>query len=115
MKKLSVLIYFFGFSLYSEDFCVIHNILDHNNQTLNCNDKQLLFGYIKFESKQNNLEFSFNNEVNEYVPDRYKSEILTFVRNNCYKKSLKIKTITNFHSIQNEFINEIIVECKYKL
>ena len=115
MKKLSVLIYFFGFSLYSEDFCVIHNILDHNNQTLNCNDKQLLFGYIKFKSKQNNLKFSYKKNVKEYVPHLYKSEILTFVRNNCYKKSLKIKTITNFHSIQNEFINEIIVECKYKL
>lgn len=116
MKKLTIFIYFFGFSLFAEDFCIIHNILDNNNnQTLSCNDKQLLFGYIKFKSKQNNLKFFFNKEVHEYVPYNYKSEILTFVRNYCYKKSLKIKTITNFNSKQDEFINEIIVECKYKL
>ena len=115
MKKLIVFIYFFGFSLLSEDFCVIHNISDNNNQILNCNDKQLLFGYIKFKSKQNNLKFSFNKELKEYIPHRYKSEILTFVRNNCYKKSLKIKTITNFNRKLNEYMNEIIVECKYKL
>ena len=115
MKKLIIFIYFFSFSVFSEDFCVINNILDNNNKILNCNDKQLLFGYTKFKSKQKNLKFSFNKELKEYVPLRFKSDILTFVRNNCYKKSLKIKTITNFHSIQNEFINEIIVECKYKL
>ena len=115
MKKLIIFIYFFSFSVFSEDFCVINNILDNNKKILNCNDKQLLFGYIKFKSKQNNLKFSYKKEVKEYVPHLYKSEILTFVRNNCYKKSLKIKTITNFNSIQNEFINEIIVECKYKL
>ncbi|GIR26656.1 MAG: hypothetical protein CM15mP40_12640 [Alphaproteobacteria bacterium] len=115
MKKLIIFIYFFGFSLSSEDFCVIHNILEKNKKILNCNDKQLLFGYIKFKSKQNNLKYSFNKEVKEYVPHRYKSEILTFVRNNCYKKSLKIKTITNFNSKLDEYINEIIIECRFKL
>ena len=99
----------------SQDFCIIHNILDNNKHILNCNDKQLLFGYIKFKSKQNNLKFSLNKDLNEYVPHRYKSEILTFVRNNCYKKSLKIKTITNFNSKLDEYINEIIVECRFKL
>ena len=115
MKKLIIFIYFFGFSLLAKDFCVISNILDNSKQILNCNDKQLLFGYIKFKSKLNNLKFSLNKEIKEYVPHRYKSEILTFVRNNCYKKSLKIKTITNFNSKLNEYINEIIIECRYKL
>ena len=115
MKKLIIFIYFFGFGLLSKDFCVIPNILDNNKQILNCRDKQLLFGYIKFKAKQNNLKYSFNNDVNEYVPNVYRAEILTFVRNNCYKKSLKIKTITNFNNILDEYINEIIVECKFKL
>ena len=115
MKKLIIFIYFFGFSLLAEDFCVISNILDNSKQALNCHDKQLLFGYIKFKSKQNNLKFSLNKEIKEYVPHRYKSEILTFVRNNCYKKSLKIKTITNLNSKLDEYINEIIVECRFKL
>ena len=115
MKKLIIFIYFFSFNLLSEDFCVIRNILEKNKQILNCNDKQLLFGYIKFKSKQNNLKYSLNKEVKEYVPHRYKSEILTFVRNNCYKKSLKIKTITNFNSKLDEYINEIIIECRFKL
>lgn len=119
MKKLIIFIYFFSlsfsFSLLAENFCVIRNILDNNKQILDCNDKQLLFGYMKFKSKQENLKFSFNTEVREYVPIRYKSGILNFVRNNCYKKSLKIKTITNFNSKLNEYINEIIIECRYKL
>ena len=110
-----IFIYFFSFSLLAEDFCVIRNILDNNKQILDCNNKQLLFGYIKFKSKQKNLKFSFNKELKEYVPLRYKSDILTFVRNNCYKKSLKIKTITNFYSKPDEYINEIIVECRFKL
>ena len=115
MKKLIIFIYFFSFSLFCEDFCVINNILDNNNKILNCNDKQLLFGYIQFKSKQKNLKFYYNKEVREYVPQLYESEILTFVSNNCYKKSLKIKTITNFYSKPDEYINEIIVECRYKL
>ena len=115
MKKLIIFIYFFSFSLFSEDFCVINNILYNNNKILNCSDKQLLFGYIQFKSKQKNLKFSYNNEVREYVPQLYKSEILTFVRNNCYKKSLKIKTITNFNSKLDKYVNEIIIECRYKL
>ena len=115
MKKLIIFIYFFGFRLFSEDFCIIDDILDNNKQIINCNDKQLLFGYTKFKSKQKNLKFSFNKGVKEYVPLRYKLDILTFVRNNCYKKSLKIKTITNFNSKSDEYINEIIIECRYKL
>ena len=115
MTKLIIFLYFFGFSLLSKDFCVISNILDNNQQILNCKDKQLLFGYIQFKSKLNNLKYSFNKEVNEYVPHGYKLEILTFVRNNCYKKSLKIKTITNLNSKLDEYINEIIVECRFKL
>ena len=115
MKKLIIFIYFFGFSLLSEDFCVVNSILGNSKQILNCNDKQLLFGYIKFKSKQNNLKFSFNKELEEYVPLRYKLDILTFIRNNCYKKSLKIKTITNFNSKLDEYINEVIIECRYKL
>ena len=115
MKKLIIFIYFFGFSLLAKDFCVISNILDNRKQILNCDDKQLLFGYIKFKSKQNNLKFSYKKEVKEYVPHLYKSEILTFVRNNCYKKSIKIKTITNFNSKLDEYVNEIIIECRYKL
>ena len=115
MKKLIIFIFFIGFSLSSKDFCVTHNILDINKKVLNCDDKQLLFGYITFKSKQNNLKFSLDKEVEEYVPHLYKLEILTFIRNNCYKKSLKIKTITNFNSKLDEYMNEIIVECRYKL
>ena len=115
MKKLIIFIYFFSFSLFCEDFCVINNILYNNNKILNCNDKQLLFGYITFKSKQNNLKFSLDKELEEYVPHLYKLEILTFIRNNCYKKSLKIKTITNFNSKLDVYINEIIIQCRYKL
>ena len=115
MKKLIFFIYFFSCSLLSKDFCVIDDILDKNKQILNCYDKQLLFGYTKFKSKQKNLKFSFNKELKEYIPLRYKSDILTFIRNNCYKKSLKIKTITNLNSKLDEYINEIIVECRFKL
>ena len=114
MLKLSFFIYFFGFNLFSSDFCVIDNILEKNEKIVNCNDKKLLFGYLDFKSRKKDLKFLFNKELNEYVPQRYKHEILTFVKKNCYKKALKIKTITNFNNKSGEYLNEVIIKCKFK-
>ena len=114
MQNLIIFIFFFSYNLFSEDFCLIHNILEED-KIINCKEKQLLFGYLGFESKKNILKFTFNQDLNEYVPLSYEPEILAYIRNNCYKKSLKIKTITNFNSKLDEYMNEIIVECRYKL
>ena len=114
MQKFIILIYFFCFSLSSADFCVIYNILVKREKIVNCFDKQLLFGYIEFKSKQNNLKYSFNKELKEYVPHSYKSEVLSFVKNNCYKESLKIKTITNLNNIPDEYEHKIVIECRFK-
>ena len=59
---------------------MINNILEKNKNFASCNDNQLLFGYLEFKSKKKDLNFLFDNELNEYVPQRYKSEILTFIR-----------------------------------
>tara|TARA_B100000212_G_C27307385_1_gene504234 strand:- start:594 stop:941 length:348 start_codon:yes stop_codon:yes gene_type:complete len=114
MQKLSIFIYFFGFNLFSSDFCVIDNILKKNEKIINCNDKKLLFGHLEFKSKKKDLKFQFNKELNEYVPQSYKHEILTFIRKNCYKKTLKIKTITNFNNNSGDYMNEVIIKCKLK-
>ena len=114
MIKLSIFIYFFGFNLFSSDFCLIKDILDKNEKIINCNDKKLLFGHLEFKSKKKDLKFLFNEEFNEQVPQKYKSEILTFIRKNCYKKTLKIKTITNFNNKLDDYLNEIIIQCKFK-
>ena len=114
MQKLSIILYFFGFNIFSSDFCVIDNILEKNEKLVNCNDEKLLFGYLEFKSKNKDLKFLFNKEFNEYVPQIYKSEILTFIRKNCYKKTLKIKTITNFNNRLGDYLNEIIIQCKFK-
>ena len=114
MQNLIIFIFFFASSVLSEDFCVIHNILDKNEKIINCNEKQLLFGYLEFKSRENALKFSFSKDLNEYVPLSYKSEILTFIGNNCYKKSLKIKTITNLDNKLDKYFNEIIIECRFK-
>lgn len=114
MLKLAILIYFFGYNSLSDDYCLLDNIFEKNEKIVDCDDKKLLFGYYEFKSKNNNLKFSFNKELNEYMPENYKTEILTFTRNNCYKKSLKIKTITNFNNNLNEYINKIIIKCRFK-
>ena len=114
MQKLSIFLYFFGFNLFAADFCVINNILEKNEEIIDCNDKKLLFGYLEFKSKKKDLNFLFDKELKEYVPQRYKSEILTFIRKNCNKKTLKIKTITNFNYKSNDYLNEIIIKCKFK-
>jgi len=114
MQKLSIFIYFFGFNLFSTDFCVIDNILEKSEKIVNCNDKKLLFGHLEFKSKKKDLKFQFNKELNEYVPQSYKHEILTFIRKNCNKKTLKIKTITNFDYKSDNYLNEVIIKCKFK-
>ena len=114
MQKLPIFIYFFVFNLFSSDFCVINNILEKNENFANCNDNKLLFGSLEFKSKKKDLKFLFNKEFNEYVPQRYNTEILTFIRKNCYKKTLKIKTITNFNNNSDDYLNEIIIRCKFK-
>ena len=114
MQKLSIFLYFFGFNLFAVDFCVINNILEKNEKIVNCNDKKLLFGYLEFKSKKKDLKFMFNKEFNEHVPERYKPEILTFIRKNCYKKTLKIKTITNLNNKFDDYMNEVIIKCKFK-
>ena len=114
MQKLSIFIYFFGFNLFSADFCVIDNILEQNEKIVNCNDKKLLFGHLEFKSKKKDLKFLLNEEFNEYVHQKFKLEILTFIRKNCYKKTLKIKTITNFNNRLGDYLNKIIIQCKFK-
>ena len=114
MQKFSIFIYFFGFNLFSSDFCVIDNILEKNEKIVNCDDKKLLFGHLEFKSKTKDIKFLFNEEFNEFVPQKYKREILTFIRKNCYKKTLKIKTITNFNNKLDDYLNEIIIQCKFK-
>ena len=114
MQKLPIFIYFFVFNLFSSDFCVINNILEKNEKIVNCNNKNLLFGHLEFKSKKKDLKFQFNKELNEYVPQRYKHEILTFIRKNCYKKTLKIKTITNLNNKFGDYMNEVIIKCKFK-
>ena len=114
MQKLIFFIFFLGYSSLSKDFCVIHNILEKDEMIVNCNENQLLFGFLKFKSKKNILKFSFSQDLNEFVPLIYKSEILAFIRNNCYKEALKIKTITNFNNKLDKYDNEIIIECRFK-
>ena len=114
MQKFSIFIYFFGLNLFSADFCVIDNILEKKEKIVNCSDKKLLFGHLKFKSKKKDLKFQFNKEFHEFVPQRYKPEILTFIRKNCYKKTLKIKTITNFNNKYGNYLNEVIIKCKFK-
>ena len=45
---------------------------------------------------------------------KIQTEILTFIRKNCYKKTLKIKTITNLNNKFDDYLNEIIIQCKFK-
>ena len=114
MQKLSIFIYFLGFNLFAADFCVIENILEKNEKIVNCNDKNLLFGHLEFKSKKKDLKFLLNEEFNEYVPKKFKLEILTFIRKNCYKKTLKIKTITNLNNKFDDYMNKVIIKCKFK-
>ena len=114
MQKFSIFIFFFGFNLFSSDFCVIDNILEKNEKIVNCDDKKLLFGHLEFKSKTKDIKFLFNEEFNEFVPQKYKREILTFIRKNCYKKNLKIKTINNLNNKFDDYMNEVIIKCKFK-
>ena len=103
------------FSTESNDFCNVENLL-LNTKIKNCKKNQILFGNIDFNSKISKLEFEYNDEFNVKIPENFDKEIVLFIRNNCQKDKLKIKTITNVLPNTNikNYSNRIIISCIFK-
>ncbi len=103
------------FSTESNDFCNVENLL-LNTKVKNCKKNQILFGNIDFNSKISKLEFEYNDEFNVKIPVIYKNEIVLFIKKNCRKDNMKIKTITNLipNTNINLYSNRVIVSCIFK-
>ncbi len=104
------------FSIESSDFCNAENLLLMKDKVKNCKKNQMLFANITFNSKKPNLVFTYNDEFNVKIPEKFDKEIVLFIRNNCQKDKLKIKTITNVLPSTNikNYNNKIIVSCRFK-
>ena len=122
LKNIKMIIFFILINLTflpteSKDFCEVKNILLlFNDKIENCEINQIIFGYINFNSKNDNLKFKNIDELNVKIPIKFQKEILLFIKNNCHKNNLKIKTITNLikNTNINEYNNKIIVSCRFK-
>ncbi len=117
MLKLILFMFLYFWCSLCNAFCVVEDITAVENELSNCEENQLLFGYLRFQSKTSDFKYIYEKSLNLQIISRYRVEILKFIRNHCeYKKNtLKIKEITNLMKMEEKkFINEIIISCRYK-
>ena len=121
--KLSLKIFIFIFIVFfkhiagSKGLCTIDNILVYDSRKKNCIENDLLFGNLTFKSDEKNLNFIFFKDLNIQIPDIFNNEIKTFIVQNCKKeeKTLKLKTITNYNKINNNYVHKITISCIFKI
>ena len=99
----------------SKDFCKIDNLLLFNKDKTICLNGQLLFAYLNFESTKSNFFHYHNKFYNLEILEEYYDQILYFLDDACDENfDIKIKKITNLDKkIRKNFINTIIITCRY--
>ena len=107
---VSILILFFTCVCESREFCTVDNILVYDYKKKPCIENELLFGYLTFKSNKRNLNFILDKDLDIKTPDIFRNEIKTFIKLTCKKekKTLKLKTITNFDKYNNIYVHKII-------
>jgi hypothetical protein len=96
----------------AKSFCVIENIKNFENQNINCLDKDLVFGYLNFNSKNSNLEYIEDKKKNLKIVKLYQEDINKFIDDLCYiDNNLRIKEIINFDKEKKIFKVALIISC----
>ena len=55
-KIFTLFLFLLNLESLAKSFCIIDNIKNFENQNINCLDKDLVFGYLNFNSKNSSLE-----------------------------------------------------------
>ena len=96
----------------AKSFCVIENIKNFETQNINCSDKDLVFGYLNFNSKNSNLEYIEDKKKNLKIIKLYEKDINKFIDDLCYiDNNLRIKEVINFDKEKNIFKVALIISC----
>ena len=67
MYKILILLIFINFESFAKSFCIIENLKNFDNKKINCKNKDFVFGYLNFNSKNKNLDYV------EEKQEKYKS------------------------------------------
>ena len=52
MYKILILLIVINFESLAKNFCIIENLKDFDIKKINCDNKDFIFGYLKFNSKK---------------------------------------------------------------
>ena len=114
MYKILIPLIFISFESLATSYCIIENLKNYDNKRINCKNKDLVFGYLKFNSKNKNLEYVEDNKKNIKIVKKYHKNINKFIDDLCYLDNyLKIKEIINFDK-KNIFKVVLIISCRIK-
>ena len=115
MYKILILLIFISFESFATNFCIIENLKNYDNKKIYCKDKDLVFGYLNFDSKNKNLEYVEDYKKNIKIVKKYHKNINKFIDDLCYFDNyLKIKEIINFDKKKNIFKFVLIISCRIK-
>ena len=108
-----LIIIFFSFDAFATNFCVVKDIMKVKNKNIECINKDLIFGYLKFYTTSRNLEYITDKEKNIKIVKSYHTQINEFIDKFCYiDSSLKVKEIINFRKEKEKFETILIISCK---
>ena len=97
MYKILILFIVINFESFAKNFCIIENLNNFDNKKINCKNKDFVFGYLKFNSENKNLDYVEDNEKNIKIVKKHYININKFIDDLCYVDNyLKIKEIVNF-------------------
>ena len=115
MYKILITLFFINFESFAKSFCIIENLENFDNKKINCKNKDIVFGYLNFNSKNKNLDYVEDNKKNIKVVKKYHKNINKFIDDLCYLDNyLKIKEIINFNKKKNIFKVVLIISCRIK-
>ena len=115
MYKILITLIFINFESFAKSFCIIENLENFDNEKTNCKNKDFVYGYLNFNSKNKNLDYVEDNKKNIKVVKKYHKNINKFIDDLCYLDNyLKLKEIINFNKKKNIFKVVLIVSCRIK-
>ncbi len=115
MYKILITLIFINFESFAKSFCIIENLENFDNKKINCKNKDIVFGYLNFNSKNKNLEYVEDDKKSIKIVKKYHKNINKFIDGLCYFDNyLKIKEIINFDKNKNIYKVVLIISCRIK-
>ena len=114
-NTLIFLCIFIYFESYAKSFCIIENLKKYDIKKINCKNKDFVFGYLNFNSKNKNLDYFEDKRKNLKVVKKYHKNINKFIDDLCYIDDyLKTKEIINFDKKKKIFKVVLVISCRMK-